>query len=207
MTGSVAAGRPVSVRRGSSEDFEAVSALYVAVAAEGQWIGAEAPVELTEQRRRAWCEVADDEARGAWFLAEDAAQVGDARLAGAPTVVGYLSVMLSGSEHAEFAMAVAATHRGQGVGGMLLDEAVGWCRAKTISKISCQVWPHNAAALGLYASRGFLVEGRLRRHWRRRNGQLWDAMVMALALDEKSAGSDLPDAVLPGLDLLRWYGA
>lgn len=182
--GEQATGRRFNVRRGSSADADAVSALYSAVAAEGLWIAAEAPVEWTSQRREAWCRTADDEARGAWFLADgDAAQL-----------VGYLAVVREGVEHADFAMAVAAGYRGIGVGGALLDAAVAWCRATALSKISCQVWPHNGAALALYRSRGFLVEGRLRRHWRRRNGQLWDAMAMGLVLDEHSPGSGLPDA-------------
>ena len=45
------------------------------------------------------------------------------------------------------------------------------------------MWPHNDAALGLYLSRGFVVEGRLRAHYRRANGQVWDAIVMGLILD------------------------
>jgi ribosomal protein S18 acetylase RimI-like enzyme len=91
-------------------------------------------------------------------------------------------------------MAVAAARRGLGVGGALLDTAVAWCRSMALSKISCQVWPHNGAALALYRSRGFLIEGRLRRHWRRRNGQLWDTITMGLVLDEYSPGSGLADA-------------
>jgi RimJ/RimL family protein N-acetyltransferase len=177
-----------AVRRGGSADVDAVAALYAAVAAEGRWIGAEAPVEWTPERRREWCQVVDDEARGAWFLAED----------GGGRLVGYLTVFRSGAEHAEFAMAVDAEHRGAGVGGALLDAAVAWCRDLPLSKLSCQVWPHNGAALGLYRSRGFVVEGRLRRHWRRRNGQLWDAVLMGLVLDEQAPGSGLPDA-----DVLR----
>lgn len=182
--GEQAPGLRFSIRRGSSADFDAVSALYSAVAAEGLWIGAEAPVEWTSQRSEDWCRTADEEDRGAWFLADDDA----ARL------VGYLAVTRSGAEHAEFAMAVGAAHRGLGVGRALLDAAVAWCRAAALSKINCQVWPHNGAALALYRSRGFLVEGRLRRHWRRRNGQLWDAITMGLVLDEYSPGSGLADA-------------
>ncbi len=173
-----------NVRRGSSIDFDAVGTLYSAVAAEGLWIGAEAPVEWTPERRDAWCRTADDEGRGAWFLAED----DDARL------VGYLSVTRSGTEHASFGMAVAATHRGQGVGGGLLDAMIAWSRAASVSKISCYVWPHNGGALALYSSRGFRIEGRLRQHVRRRNGQLWDVVVMGLVLDEQSPGSGLADA-------------
>jgi RimJ/RimL family protein N-acetyltransferase len=173
-----------SVRRGSSADFDAVGAVYSAVAAEGLWIGAEAPVEWTSQRRAAWCRTADEEDCGAWLVADD----------DAGHLVGYLAVARAGVERAEFAMAVVAAYRGRGVGGALLDAAVAWCRATALSKISCQVWPHNGAALALYRSRGFVVEGRLRRHWRRRNGQLWDAIMMGLVLDEHSPGSGLADA-------------
>jgi RimJ/RimL family protein N-acetyltransferase len=179
-----ASGPGFSVRRGDSTDFDVVSALYSAVAAEGLWIGAEAPVEWTSQRRDLWCWTADHEDRGAWFLADD----DDAQL------VGYLAVIRAGAEHADFGMAVEAQHRGLGVGGALLDAAVAWCRDAALSKINCQVWPHNGAALALYRSRGFLIEGRLRRHWRRRNGQLWDAIMMGLVLDEHSPGSGLSDA-------------
>lgn len=182
--GEQARGLGFGVRRGGSADFDAVSALYSAVAGEGLWIGAQAPVEWTPERREAWCGTADDEARGAWFLADD----------GGGQLIGYLTVTRVGAERADFAMAVAAGYRGCGVGGALLDAAVAWCRGAALSKIGCQVWPHNGAAVALYRSRGFLVEGRLRRHWRRRTGQLWDALVMGLVLDEHSPGSGLPDA-------------
>jgi RimJ/RimL family protein N-acetyltransferase len=190
-----ASGLGFSVRRGSSADFDAVSALYEAVAAEGLWIGAEAPVAWTSERRDAWRRMADNDDYGAWILADD----------DAAQLVGYLAVIRDGAEHAEFGMAVAAGHRGLGVGGALLDEAVAWCRAAALSKINCQVWPHNDAALALYRSRGFLVEGRLRRHWRRRNGQLWDAIMMGLVLDQRSPGSELADADV--ISLSTWEGS
>jgi RimJ/RimL family protein N-acetyltransferase len=44
------------------------------------------------------------------------------------------------------------------------------------------VWPHNDRAIALYEKLGFVEEGRLRRHYRRRNGELWDAVVMGLVL-------------------------
>lgn len=172
------------IRRGRSADFEAVRALHGAVAAEGLWLGSEAPVEWTAERREAWCRTADHEEHGAWFLAEDAPD----------RLVGYLSVSRPKAGPAEFAMAVAAAARGRGVGGALVDAAVAWCRAASVSKLSCQLWPHNGGALALYRSRGFVVEGRLRRHWRRRNGELWDAVVMGLVLDTDAPGSGHLDA-------------
>src|SRR4051794_14559937 len=66
-----APGIRFSIRRGRSTDFDAVKALHSAVAAEGLWLGAEAPVEWTPEREDAWCRTADEEDRGAWFLAED----------------------------------------------------------------------------------------------------------------------------------------
>jgi RimJ/RimL family protein N-acetyltransferase len=40
---------------------------------------------------------------------------------------------------------------------------------------------------------GFVEEGYLRRHYRRRNGQLCDAVMMALVLDETSSGPTFDD--------------
>ena len=47
-----------------------------------------------------------------------------------------------------------------------------------------------------YLARGFVVEGRIRSHYRRRSGQLWDAIIMGLLLDPDASGrgSGLPDA-------------
>jgi RimJ/RimL family protein N-acetyltransferase len=53
------------------------------------------------------------------------------------------------------------------------------------------VWPHNEATRALYGKFGFVEEGCLRHHYRRRNGQLWDAIVMGLVLDTKSPGPPL----------------
>jgi RimJ/RimL family protein N-acetyltransferase len=46
------------------------------------------------------------------------------------------------------------------------------------------VWPHNDRAIALYARRGFVEEGRLVRHYRRRSGELWDAIIMGLPLSD-----------------------
>jgi RimJ/RimL family protein N-acetyltransferase len=84
---------------------------------------------------------------------------------------------------ADFGMMVAAERRGQGIGSALLAAAVDWARAAGAHKVALQVWPANEAGIGLYRKFGFEQEGRLRRHYRRRNGELWDAIVMGLLLD------------------------
>jgi ribosomal protein S18 acetylase RimI-like enzyme len=48
--------------------------------------------------------------------------------------------------------------------------------------MALEVWPHNTAALRLYRGAGFVEEGRKRRHYRRRNGEFWDALLMGRPL-------------------------
>jgi RimJ/RimL family protein N-acetyltransferase len=90
---------------------------------------------------------------------------------------------ISGTEVAELGMYVAADCRRMGVGSALLEAAFAWARQKEAHKISLQVWPHNEAARRLYRKFGFVEEGYLRHHYRRRNGELWDAVLMGLLLD------------------------
>jgi ribosomal protein S18 acetylase RimI-like enzyme len=108
-------------------------------------------------------------------------------------VVGSLSVQVQHSV-GSLGMMVARQHRRQGIGGRLLDEGLRWARASRLHKVDLGVWPHNAPAIALYRSRGFTIEGRLRRHYRRANGELWDMVAMGLVLDTQSPGSSYPDA-------------
>lgn len=110
-------------------------------------------------------------------------------------VVGNLRIQVQ-HPHAvgSLGMMVAKEHRGQGIGGQLLDDSLSWARQSGLYKVDLGVWPHNAAALALYRSRGFTVEGRLRRHYRRANGELWDVVAMGLVLDTQTPGSSYPDA-------------
>ncbi|HZD38988.1 MAG TPA: GNAT family N-acetyltransferase, partial [Actinomycetes bacterium] len=77
---------------------------------------------------------------------------------------------------------VAEGWRGRGVGSALLRAAIERARQAGAHKVALQVWPHNAAAIALYEKLGFQREGLLRRHYRRRNGELWDAVIMGLQL-------------------------
>jgi RimJ/RimL family protein N-acetyltransferase len=67
--------------------------------------------------------------------------------------------------------------------------AVTWAEEAGAHKVTLQVWPHNEAARALYRKVGFVEEGLLRRHYRRRNGELWDAITMGLVLDNTSPGA------------------
>ena len=64
---------------------------------------------------------------------------------------------------------------------------------RAVHKVTLTVWPHNGRAIALYRKFGFEVEGRLVRHHRRRNGELWDVLSMGVVLDTSSSGSGLDD--------------
>lgn len=95
---------------------------------------------------------------------------------------------MAGYGVADLGMLVADGWRGRGVGSALLVAGIDWARQAGAHKVALQVWPHNQAAIALYEKFGFGREGLLRRHYRRRNGELWDAVVMGLLLDPDRAG-------------------
>lgn len=163
------------VRSTTDGDVEALLGLLEDVAAEGRWIGREAPIDraATAEQIRS---LANDPARLS-LVAER-----DSRL------VGTIGLDDDGYGHAGLWMYLAADVRGVGIGTTLLGSAVDWARANpAVHKVTLQVWPHNEAAIALYRRHGFTVEGYLHRHWRRRNGELWDAIVMGLLVDESTA--------------------
>ena len=159
-----------TVRPAVEDDLDAAVDLYVAVAEEGTGIAAEVPVDRPGRRQRFESPIRRDDAQ--FFVAED-----DGRL------VGTLGIEVQGYGVAELGMMIAADMRGRGIGSALMDTAVAWAREAGAHKISLQVWPQNEAALALHRRFGFEEEGLLRRHYRRRSGEQWDAVVMGLLLD------------------------
>jgi RimJ/RimL family protein N-acetyltransferase len=159
----------VGVRPARGNDLEAVVDLFVEVAGEGRWIGAEPPVDR-EHRLRLLAE----------GLKNEHAVVLVAEIDG--VIVGQLGMDLARYGVADVGMLVSDGWRGRGVGSALLHAGVEWARGAGAHKIALQVWPHNSPAIALYEKFGFQREGLLLRHYRRRNGELWDAVVMGLSL-------------------------
>jgi len=167
-----------TVRRATAADVPAVVALFAAVAAEGRWIGTEAGFDPEIRARR----FADNLAKGDDFASFVA-------LAPDGTIVGNLGIERREYGVAELGMLVADGWRRRGVGALLLAEAIAWARTAGAHKVALEVWPHNAPARALYRRFGFVEEGRRRRHYRRRSGELWDALLMGLVLDETTPGA------------------
>ena len=165
----------VTVREGTIDDVDACVRLFARIVEEGRWMGAEPPLDHALRRERFLSALADE--RGALLVATEG-----------ESIVGLLALSVAGYGVADFGMCVDAGWRRRGAGGALVEEAVAVARRLGAHKVSLQVWPHNEPALRLYRRHGFVEEGRLRRHYRRRNGELWDAVVMARLLDEDSPG-------------------
>lgn len=163
------------VRVGCHDDFEAWFALYEAVAAEGRWIGGEAPSDRSA-RQDSFRSFVDDPDSESFVVEVDG------------SLVGGLSVRLRGGL-ADLGMQVDSAWRGQGVGSALMEACIAWAVEHGAHKITLSLWPHNKAALALYRKYGFEEEAHLRRHYRRRSGELWDALAMGLVLDWESPGS------------------
>jgi RimJ/RimL family protein N-acetyltransferase len=169
----------VGVRRARPEDVDAIVDLFVAVVEEGRWLGAQPPVDRDHHRAR--------------FLEHIDASAGIASLVALvdDALVGHAHVDLTPYNVAGLGMMVDEEWRGLGVGGALVRGAIDAARDMGAHKVALQVWPHNDVARRLYLGHGFVEEGVLRRHYPRRNGELWDAVVMGLVLDETSPGSSL----------------
>jgi RimJ/RimL family protein N-acetyltransferase len=171
----------VTVRAATEADVDRMVDLYSAVADEGRWIGAEAPVDGEELRRRWGARVADGE--GVLLVAEAGGAGGLGGL-----VVGHAILDLAPYGVAYLGMLVDREWRRRGVGSALVGAVIDAARNHGCHKVSLQVWPHNEGAIALYRTFGFEEEGVLRRHYPRRNGELWDAMVMGLLLSGGRAG-------------------
>lgn len=175
---------PFTVRPAEPRDVDQIVDLFVSVVDEGRWLGSQPPVDREAQRAR-FLDHIENPGDSASIVAVTGAAAGG-------QVIGHARVDMEPYKVAGLGMMVRADWRGRGVGGALVDAAVESARALGAHKLALQVWPHNTVARRLYRNHGFEEEGVLRRQYRRRNGELWDAVIMGLVLDETSPGSSLP---------------
>ncbi len=174
-------------------DLDATVELFAMVVAEDLWLGAEPPADRAGQRRRL-LERMEEGNPGASLVA---VTVDGGR------VIGHVGIDVAPYNVASLGMIVDARWRGRGVGGALVEAAVDWSRQLGAHKVALQVWTHNDAARRLYRRHGFVEEGLLHRHYRRRSGELWDAVVMGLVLDHTSPGSSVPSSPTQGAEAPR----
>jgi RimJ/RimL family protein N-acetyltransferase len=168
----------ITIRRASAQDAPALVELAESVGREeGRWILGTGPWRSVADERR-YLRSIERYPDAAVFVAEDGGRI-----------VGRLSLSRDphpASRHvADLGLMVAESHRRQGVGRALLDEAVAWARTSRVRKLELHVFPWNEPALGLYETFGFEREGYRKRHYER-GGELVDAILMAYFLDSAS---------------------
>jgi RimJ/RimL family protein N-acetyltransferase len=154
-----------TVRPAAADDARAMAELFAAVAVERTGIATEPPVDIDERTA---------------LFARTAA--GSLVAVGGGQIVGMLHVEVSRHGFGEIGMLVDRDWRGCGVGRALVRAAISWARGRGLHKLCLEVFAHNAAAIALYRKSGFVEEGRRTRQYRRANGELWDSIVMGLAL-------------------------
>jgi RimJ/RimL family protein N-acetyltransferase len=152
------------IRPALDDDRLPLAVLLAAVAEERTGIATEPPVDI--------------EARAARWRLEGtlvAAAAGN-------DLVGLIHVEQTPFGFGELGMLVDREWRGRGVGSALVMAAIEWARERGLHKLSLGVFTHNSAAIALYHKFGFVEEGRRVKHFRRANGELWDAFEMGLLL-------------------------
>jgi ribosomal-protein-alanine N-acetyltransferase len=93
---------------------------------------------------------------------------------------GY-SITITVSDEAEILnLAVAVTDRGQGIGGMLLDAAIGEVQQRGADVVFLEVRESNRAAIALYRSRGFTQRFRRSAYYK---NPVEDALVLSRAIE------------------------
>ncbi len=156
-------GRPFEIRSAREDDRRALALQFAAVAEERDGIATEPPVDVDDRAAR-------------WDVAGTLVAVAGDELA------GHLHLGATRHGYGEIGMAVAREWRDRGVGSALLAAAIEWARELGLHKLCLDVFPHNEAAIALYRKHGFVEEGRRVKQYRRRSGELWDAIEMGLLL-------------------------
>lgn len=159
------------VRRATKSDCAALGVAMKTVVDEDLWLATQPPVTPSELASRLEAAV-DQDGQLLLVLEEDGRLIGALGLN--PTAAeGVLSL----------GMWIVREHRGGGGGRMLLEAALER-RPPEAHKMELEAFPDNEAAIALYRSYGFEQEGLRRDHYRRRDGSLRSAVVMARLFTE-----------------------
>jgi putative acetyltransferase len=151
----------VEIRPARPSDARQSRRLFAEVAAEGRYIRTEdvrwSLGDLRKRYRRSWTT-----AEATIMAVAEGRVIGTLGIAREPHPV---------TRHvAALGMQVASDWRSRGVGSALLAEAFRWARWAGVEKLALTVYPDNDRARKLYEKFGFVEEGRLVGHSKKRHG-------------------------------------
>jgi putative acetyltransferase len=156
----------VEVRPAVIEDCERIALGMKIVVDEGRWLATESAVALDDLVQRFRASV---EWEGHFLFV----------LWDGPKLVGSLGLHPSPVEDVlTLGMWILPQWRGRGGGRRLMEAAIA-AVPPDAHKVELEVFPDNDAAISLYRSLGFEEEGLRRDHYRREDGTLRSALLMA----------------------------
>jgi RimJ/RimL family protein N-acetyltransferase len=156
---------PFTVRPASIADARPMAELFAAVAEERTGIASEPSIDVEQRTVQFTASIAES------MVAVAGGQI-----------VGMIHTDVRRYGVGELGMLVDREWRGRGVGSALIQATIAWARDQGLHKLSLEVFAHNAAGIALYRKCGFIEEGHRIQHYRRANGELWDAIIMGLPL-------------------------
>lgn len=159
------------VRPATREDAEELGRALKIVVDEERWLAIQPP--MTEADLATGLRTRMAEGQRLFALEDEAGTTGGGSLVG---LIALRPTRIEGVD--SIGMWILPGHRGKG-GGRLLLEATIEARPPDVHKIELEVWPDNEAAISLYERAGFEREGLRRDHYRRRDGRLRSAVIMA----------------------------
>jgi ribosomal protein S18 acetylase RimI-like enzyme len=152
----------VTIRQATAADADAIADLISSIEADAL------VSEISRDERRARFFDYLSAGLNVAFLAEHRARL-----------VGELSLALGGPDPTRIGFGVDPAWRRNGVGRQLLRHALAWADEHDIHKLTAEVMAHNTAAFALLQGEGFVEEGYLVNHFRRRAGGAADAVLLA----------------------------
>lgn len=116
-------------------------------------------------------------------------------------IIGYICPRVLLDEGHIFNIAVHRSFRKRGVGRLLLDKVLGFCRENGVAALYLEVRSSNNSAIALYRQVGFISTGVRRRYYE--NGE--DAILMEFNFPEKRSRMQFNSMVISNVEVSPGY--